>query len=61
MIERKNKFPELELLEIIVQLQDEYELEDNEIMKLIDPYLISMIEAEAIKNKQLKSKLKPMF
>ena len=30
-------------------------------MKLIDPYLISMIEAEAIKNKQLKSKLKSMF
>ena len=61
VIERKNKFPELELLEIIVQLQDEYELEDNEIMKLIDPYLISMIEAEAMKNKQLKSKLKSMF
>ena len=61
VIERKNKFPELELLEIIVQLQDEYELEENEIMKLIDPYLISMIEAEAIKNKQLKSKLKSMF
>ena len=61
VIERKNKFPELELLEIIVQLQNEYELEDNELMKLIDPYLISMIESEAIKNKQLKSNVKSMF
>ena len=61
MIERKNQFKELDLLEIIVQLQNEYELEDNELMKLIDPYLISMIESEAIKNKQLKSNVKSMF
>lgn len=61
VIERKNQFKELDLLEIIVQLQNEYELEDNELMKLIDPYLISMIESEAIKNKQLKSNVKSMF
>ncbi len=61
VMERKKTFSELSLLEIIVSVQEEYELEDSELMKLMDSYMISAIENEATKNKLLKQTVRPLF